>query len=503
MTTPDLPTPETEPTAPTPAPSGAYSSAALWTAVWAGKATAALSRISGRGGGTTLPGDVARLIDPHVLRKLSRDLKFGSIVITGTNGKTTTARLISWLLEGAGHRVVSNRSGANLIFGVTAATLKNAGGSGHLRADWGVFEIDEASLPKAIDEIQPRAALVLNLFRDQLDRYGELESIAKKIEGALADLPAGSQALLNADDPRVAEIGSNLNHPPLWFGLDDTTVAERELPHAADARTCPRCGASLIFDAVYVGHDGVYRCPNGDFQRPTPGITAQKIKLDGFDSIAMTVHSASANYPSENTAATQPLKPQASKDQRIALPLGGLYNAYNVLAAYTAGIILGLEPAYIAQRLQNFRAAFGRQERMEFRGRHLNLVLSKNPAGFNETLRTAVDLAKGNNFLIALNDRKADGTDVSWIWDVDFERLGGKARALVPAGNRANDLAVRFKYAGVGASPPETDPGKALDALVKATPEGETAHLLCTYTAMLDLRAELVRRGWAKPYWET
>src|SRR5487761_877149 len=455
-------------------------------AVWAGKATGALSRFSRRGGGTTLPGDVARAIDPDILRKLSQDLKFGSIVITGTNGKTTTARLISWLLEGAGHTVVSNRSGANLIFGATAAALESAKANGRLSADWGVFEIDEASLPKAIDEIQPKAALVLNLFRDQLDRYGELESIAKKIESALANLPTGSTAILNADDPRVAEIGSNLIHRPLWFGLDDTTVAEHELPHAADARTCPRCGASLIFDAVYVGHDGVYRCPNGDFQRPTPDLTASSITLDGFDRIAMTVRS-----------------PEATADQRIALSLGGLYNAYNVLAAYTAGVTLGLDPDYIAHRLQDFRAAFGRQERMEFRGRHLNLVLSKNPAGFNETLRTAVDLAGGNNFIIALNDRKADGTDVSWIWDVDFERLQGKARALIPGGNRANDLAVRFKYAGVGASPPETDPGKALDALVKAMPEGETAHVLCTYTAMLDLRAELVRRGWAKPYWET
>jgi UDP-N-acetylmuramyl tripeptide synthase len=140
---------------------------------------------------------------------------------------------------------------------------------------------------------------------------------------------------------------------------------------------------------------------------------------------------------------------------------------------------------------------------MEFRGRHLNLVLSKNPAGFNETLRTAVDLAKGQNFIIGLNDRKADGTDVSWIWDVDFEHLKGKAKTVVPAGSRAHDIAVRLKYAGVPATEPETDPGKALDLLVKVTGEGDTAFLLCTYTAMLDLRAELVRRGWAKPYWET
>ncbi len=449
-------------------------------AVWAGKATGALSRISRLGGGTTLPGDVARAIDPDVLRKLSHDLKQGAVVISGTNGKTTTARLISWLLEGAGYSVVSNRAGANLIFGATAAALEKADANGKLNVDWGVFEIDEASLGRAVDEIQPRAAIVLNLFRDQLDRYGELETIAKRIEAALARLPDSSRAILNADDPRVAEIGLGLERPPLWFGLDDPSVAMTELPHAADARTCPRCGASLLFDAVYVGHDGVYRCPNGDFARPVPDLVATHIDLNGFESLAMGVSGV-----------------------RIELPLGGLYNCYNALAAFAAGEALGLDPAFIADRLRTVRAAFGRQERLEAKGRALNLVLSKNPAGFNETLRTAVDLAGGKNFLIGLNDKKADGTDVSWIWDVDFERLRGPAHVVVPAGIRAHDLAVRLKYAGVQAAPPEPDPARALDALIEATPEGETAHLLCTYTAMLDLRAELVRRGWAKPYWET
>ena len=449
-------------------------------AVWAGKATGALSRISRRGGGTTLPGDVARMIDPNVLAKLAKDLTKGSIVITGTNGKTTTARLLTWLLEGAGNKVVSNRAGANLIFGATAAALDKAGPDGKLRADWGVFEIDEASLPKAVDEIKPKAVVVLNLFRDQLDRYGELESIAKKIEQALSALPENSTAILNADDPRVAEIGLGLPNPPLWYGLDDTTVAAHELPHAADARTCPKCGASLSFAAVYVGHDGVYECPNHDFKRPTPEITAKNIKLTGFDRFAADI---------EGT--------------RVEVQLGGLYNCYNVLAAFVAARTLGLDPAYIAERLKNFRAAFGRQERVEFRGRILNLVLSKNPAGFNETLRTAVELAKGENFLIGLNDRKADGTDVSWIWDVDFELLKARAKTIVPAGNRAYDMALRLKYAEVDAAQPETEPGKALDLLIKTTSEGDIAHLLCTYTAMLDLRAELVRRGWAKPYWET
>ena len=449
-------------------------------AVWAGKATGALSRITRRGGGTTLPGDVARAIDPKILTRLAEDLTHGAVVITGTNGKTTTARLVTWLFEGIGQRVVSNRAGANLIYGVTAAALGKAGTDGKLKADWGVFEIDEASLPRAVEEIQPKATLVLNLFRDQLDRYGELETIAKKIEKALSALPDDAHVILNADDPRVAEIGLSLPHKPTWFGLDDVAVAGKQLPHAADARTCPRCGASLLFDAVYIGHDGVYRCPNGDFARPQPDLTATDIVLDGFDSLMLTI---------EGT--------------RIAMPLGGLYNCYNVLAAYATACSLGLDGRYIAERLKTFRAAFGRQERIEFRGRRLVLVLSKNPAGFNETVRTAVELARGENFLIGLNDRKADGTDVSWIWDVDFEQLKGRAKLVIPAGVRAHDLAVRLKYAGVEAQPPETDPGKALDALVKQTNEGDTTYLLCTYTAMLDLRAELVRRGWAQPYWET
>jgi len=449
-------------------------------AVWAGKATGTLSRMTRRGAGTTLPGDVARAIDPNILTELARDLTHGSVVITGTNGKTTTARLVTWLLEGAGHRVVSNRAGANLIFGATAAALDRAGANGKLKADWGVFEIDEASLPRAIKEIQPTATLVMNLFRDQLDRYGELESIAKTIEQALNNASENATAVLNADDPRVAEIGLDLRRKPLWYGLEDERVASRILPHAADARTCPRCGASLIFDAVYVGHDGVYRCPNHDFARPQPDIKATDIELNGFDSLAMTV---------EGT--------------RIEMPLGGLYNCYNVLAAFAAACSIGLDAKYISERLKTFKAAFGRQERIDFRGRHLILVLSKNPAGFNETLRTAVELAKGENFILGLNDRKADGTDVSWIWDVDFEQLQSHAKTVIPAGVRANDLAVRLKYAGVTAQEPQTEPEKALDELIASTSEGDIAYVLCTYTAMLDIRAELVRRGWAQQYWET
>jgi lipid II isoglutaminyl synthase (glutamine-hydrolysing) len=447
-------------------------------AVLAGKATGGLSRLTGRGGGTTFPGDVARAIDPHVLTRLAQGLTHGSIVVTGTNGKTTTARLISALLDG---RVVANRAGANLIYGATAAAVQAAGASGRLKADWGVFEIDEATLPAAVEEIQPRVVLVGNLFRDQLDRYGELEHSAAAIERALKRLPQTATAVLNADDPRVGEIGLGLERPPLWYGLDDPEVSAAHLPHAADARTCPRCGSALVFGRVYVGHDGAYRCPTGDFARPRPDVVARDIDLEGLDRLALSIDG-----------------------RRVEVQLGGLYNAYNVTAAFAVGRALGLEPEHIAERLRTVAAAFGRQERFEAMGRTFTLLLAKNPTGFNSVVQDSIRLAQGRHFLVALNDRLADGTDVSWIWDVDFEHLRGQAEHVVPSGVRAADMAVRLKYAEVAnVAAPEPDLGKAVDKLIELTPEGAHCYLLCTYTAMLDLRAELVRRGWAQPYWET
>ncbi|MBO0685632.1 MAG: DUF1727 domain-containing protein, partial [Candidatus Dormibacteraeota bacterium] len=419
-------------------------------------------------------------IDPSVLRRLSGDLKAGAVLVTGTNGKTTTARLVSSLLEGLPARVVANRAGANLIYGATAAAVARAGLDGRLRAEWGVFEIDEASLPAAVAEIRPRAVLVGNLFRDQLDRYGELEMLARTIESALARLPQGARAVLNADDPRVGEIGLKLPRPPLWYGLNDPRVASGSLPHAADARTCPRCGSTLRFEQVYVGHDGVYVCPTGDFRRPEPDLAATEIELEGLDRTALTVGGV-----------------------RVEVPLGGLYNAYNLVGAFAVGSALGLNRDYMARRLATVAAAFGRQERFELEGRRFTMMLAKNPTGFNEILREAGRLAQGRYFLIGLNDRIADGRDVSWIWDVDFERLRGRAELVVPTGVRAHDLAVRLKYAGVEAGPPEPDLGRALDRLRAGLPEGQEGFLLCTYTAMLDLRALLVERGWLRPYWET
>ena len=454
----------------------------LTAAVLAGKATAAASRLTRRGGGATLPGDVARWVDAGVLRSLTRQLGEGAVLITGTNGKTTTSRLVSLLLSEPAAPVLANRTGANLIFGLTAAAVAAASPGGRLRRRWAVLEVDEATLPLAVEEVQPRLVLAGNLFRDQLDRYGELEKIARVIQRALERLPEGSRAVLNADDPRIAEIGLNLRPAPVWYGLDSPNVARAELPHAADARTCPRCGQALQFSAVYVGHQGAYRCPEGHFERPRLDIAGRDVKLAGLDAVALTVG-----------------------ETRLELPIGGLFNAYNLLGAYAIGAALGLQPDFIAERLRGAAAAFGRLERIEARGRTLTMLLAKNPASFNEVLVAATQLAQSEHVLLALNDRIADGRDVSWIWDVDFEMLrDGPGRTVVPTGLRAHDLAVRLKYAEVGGvAAPEPDLGRALDLLLEQTPAGGEAHLLCTYTAMLEMRAEITRRGWARPYWQT
>ncbi|WP_434004982.1 MurT ligase domain-containing protein [Candidatus Dormibacter sp.] len=458
----------------------------LLAAVLAGKAAGTASRLVGQGGGTTLPGLVASRIEPRTLALLAERLTAGSVLITGTNGKTTTSRLIASLLQGLPARVVANRAGANLVTGHTSAVLAGAGLTGRFRADWGVFEVDEATLPSAVAELKPRAVVVGNLFRDQLDRYGELEMLALTIERGLEALPEGATAVLNADDPRTAEIGYRLGERRgrlkiLWYGLDDPAVAISELPHAADARTCPRCGSRLDFRQVYVGHDGDYTCPTGDFGRPERDLSATSVQLDGLDGVRFTVGGV-----------------------QVGAALGGLYNAYNLLGAFATGTALGLKPGYMVERLGEVPAAFGRQERFLHQGRRFTLMLAKNPAGFNEILREAERLGGGRHFLLGLNDRIADGRDVSWIWDVDFELLGGDcaAETLIATGVRAYDLALRLKYAGLKATV-EVDLNRALDRLLEAVPAGAEGFILCTYTAMLDVRALLVRRGSLRPYWRT
>jgi UDP-N-acetylmuramyl tripeptide synthase len=450
----------------------------------AGKLTAALSRGLRRGGGTTLPGDVSRWVDPTILTKLSRSLSDGTIVVTGTNGKTTTAALLRHILEAQGHPTVANQAGANLIFGVTAAVVNRASWSGDLPATTGLFEIDEASLPRLVHEVAPGTIVVTNLFRDQLDRYGELETTAAHIRGALTQGPEGMTAVLNADDPMVAALGDDLPRV-IYAGLDDPALLQPELSHGADAKFCPRCGSAFIFDGVYFGHVGHYRCPRGDFTRPSPDVRATSVSIDGMDGMRLRVT-------------------DGVHDVSVEVPLSGLYNAYNVVLALAAAKALNVPLAKSAAALRDFAPAFGRMERTVVDGHPAFLLLAKNPTGFNEVLRTAIQFGHATSFLIALNDRIADGQDVSWIWDVDFEQLTGAARHIVLSGDRALDLRVRLKYAELPDDRIEvvSDWRSALERAAQATPAGETIFILPTYTAMLALRAVLTRNGALQPYWQ-
>ena len=435
-----------------------------------------LSRLAGAGGGTTLPGKLLWKLDPGAIDRLAARLPLGSALVSATNGKTTTAAMAASIL-GPRIRLAHNNSGANLVSGVASTLL-----AAH-HAQLGLLEVDEGALPEVARRVRPRAVCLGNLFRDQLDRYGELEHVAERWRAAVGDLASDAVLVVNGDDPQVGDLARERDGA-VTFGVDDPRQARPSLQHAADSKYCVLCGTPYEYAAAYVGHLGDYRCPSCGHARPPLDVVARRIELAGLDGVSFDL-----------------CAPDGIR--RVALGLPGLYNVYNALAASALALALGASLDEVVQGLERFTAAFGRFERIPVGERSLLVLLIKNPAGANEAVRTLVAGAPPRVVAIALNDAIADGQDVSWIWDVDFERLRGRAHVVVPAGTRAHDLAVRFKYAGVQAAPPEPDPARALDALIEATPEGETAHLLCTYTAMLDLRAELVRRGWAKPYWET
>jgi UDP-N-acetylmuramyl tripeptide synthase len=459
--------------------------ARLTAAIVAGQLTGALSRRLGRGGGTTLPGQVSQLVDRGSLTKLGAALRDGSVVVTGTNGKTTTTRLIASILRAAGRRVVHNRSGANLVSGVASALVGSAHPAGRVGGDVGLFEVDEASVAAVVAALRPRVLAVNNLFRDQLDRYGEVTYVARTWRRAVERLDGRSVLVLNADDPSVAALGRGAPGPVVYVGVDDLSQAGPRLEHTADARLCPICGGRLRYSAVFYGHVGHYACPDCGFARPRPGIAAGAVAPEAADRTRAALATPAGAI-------------------ELSLPLPGLYNVYNALLALGVAHALGLSLAGAAATAGHFSAAFGRIERVAVDGRTAFLALVKNPVGFNQVLRSLLATEEGAHVLIAINDRLADGTDVSWLWDVDVDTLASRAGALTVSGTRAEDMLVRLKYGGV-------DPSRvalvrplaaAFDRALAAVQPGGTLYVLPTYTAMLELRAELARRGLVAPFWE-
>jgi lipid II isoglutaminyl synthase (glutamine-hydrolysing) len=441
------------------------------------RAVAGMSRLAGAGGGTTLPGKLLWKLDPDAVDRLAGRLPRGSALISATNGKTTTAAMAASILRPS-VRLAHNRAGANLVSGVASALVASRD------AQLGLFEVDEAALPELARRVAPRAVSLGNLFRDQLDRYGELELLAGRWREMARSLPEGATLVANGDDPQLGAIAED-RPGSVVFGLDDPRQGSPELQHAADSKWCVRCGTPYEYATAYIGHLGDYRCPNCGHARPPLDLAAREILLNGLESVSFSLETAEGK-------------------RRVELRVPGLYNVYNALAAAALTRALGAPLDAVVEGLQGFSAAFGRFERIEVDGRSLLVLLIKNPAGANEVVRTLVAGGAPKLLLVALNDEIADGRDVSWIWDVDFEPLLGGLERLVATGERAAELALRFKYAGLDDSRIEVVPEleQALDRALELTPSGSELAALPTYTAMLALREIVARRGHTRPYWE-
>jgi UDP-N-acetylmuramyl tripeptide synthase len=455
-------------------------------AIAAAKGAAQVSRRFRLGGGTALPGLVAERLDPQIVRGMAGRLGRGSVLVTGTNGKTTTSRLLRSIARAAALKPVANRAGSNLMRGIAAALVESAQLSGSYSARQlrlGIFEVDEATLAEATRAVRPRAIVFNNLFRDQLDRYGEVEHVASVWRDVITSLPEATALVLNADDPAVASLADRAGGPVLYYGVEDAFWSGDRLEHAADARWCPSCSSELEYAGVFYGHLGHWKCGKCGTSRPSPTVVGKRVRTE------------------ENGLSLE--MALSGSEVSASVPLTGLYNGYNALAAAAAATVLGIAADAVEKGLEASTAAFGRQERLIVRGRRVEVILAKNPAGLNQVLRTIMAGEASRNIVLFLNDNIADGRDVSWIWDVDFELLAGKVRSLTVSGRRAWDMALRLKYAGVDAFPDvEPDARQALQKALGGTPEGETLYVVPTYTAMLEVRDLLAKWGGRGAFWQ-
>ncbi len=453
-----------------------------FVALVAAKAAREALRATGRGA-TTLPGLVALFIDERVASDLAARLAHGVVLVTGTNGKTTTSRMLADIVRLDRWRPVHNRAGANLARGIASALIADATWIGEPRADGAIFEVDEASIVAVARLVRPRVVLVTNLFRDQLDRYGELDTVARRMRDAAAALPEDATLVLNADDPIVSRLGEGFSGRVVRFGIDDERVVGALAQNVSDLTHCPRCRARLEYRRVVLGHVGDYRCRRCGFARPHPEVAASRVetRVDGTR-----------------------LALGAGEGAIVEVPLPGIYNAYNALAAIAVAHELGVPMDTTARALAAFRPAFGRLESIDAQGRRLRLVLVKNPAGFNAAASTLLAAAGSVRLLAALNDLDADGRDVSWIWDADFEALAPRVEWAVVTGLRARDLALRLKYAGVPQERMHVVDGaqSAIRAALERGNPGDEIVVVATYTAMLALRHALAELGHTKEFWE-
>jgi lipid II isoglutaminyl synthase (glutamine-hydrolysing) len=444
-----------------------------YTKLEVARAAGRVSRAAGRGGGSAAPGRLLLRMAPRAIATLAKRMRGGIVLVSATNGKTTTARMLATILEADGREVVHNRAGANTHWGVSTALAEGKG-------DTGVFEVDEAWLPLLAAELRPRLVVLGNLFRDRLDGYGELDRLVGLWRGLLHSSAAPEAVVVNADDPVLAAPGgvlSGAGAKPVLFGVEDLHLGTRSPEHPHEGHTCAGCDDPLLYTRAFLGQLGHYRCARCRRMRPRPAIHAVGVREEGLEGVSATI-----------------VLPATTLTVRLGLP--GLHNVYNALAASAAALQLGAAAESIRTGLESVQPPFGRGETIAVQGCPVALSLVKNPVGVNATLRLlSADRARHPLHLwLALNDEEPDGRDVSWIWDADFERISSLVGAATCSGHRAAELALRLKYAGWDCP---LDVDEDLDASFERALARAPRSLvvLPTYTALLGLRGVLNRRG--------
>ncbi len=461
--------------------------ARLAFAISAGKLAGASGRFFRIGGGTSLPGMIARRIDPNVLKSVVGASKARKIVITGSNGKTTTARMTAAIADAGGRRVSQNRTGSNLLQGVTSVAVNFANIFGQLDSDVLLFEIDEGTIPLAVPEIQPDVVVITNIFRDQLDRYGELYAVAGALNKMLEDLPESATILLNGNDPQVANFGENTKAKRLFFGLETTEVGTPVPEQSADIIRCIHCHSDLEYKIAYMSHLGIYRCPTCGYTLPNLDIAATSVQL-----------AADGEGPSH----VQYRTPEG--EVTLEIPLPGLHNVYNAAAAIGAAMAAGFDMSKVQQAISGIRPAFGRLEKIQAGDKNIYLTFVKNPTSFNLMLRLIAQHAGQKHMLLAVSHTVVDGEDFAWLWDVEVEDMVPNILDVVCSGNKCEELATRLKYAEVPIDRITmiADREAALDAALNQVEPGGTLYIMSGYTPTQELRRIMQKRGWVKHFWE-
>jgi len=466
---------------------GPLRQARLSLAISAGKLAGASGRMLGVGGGTSLPGMVARRIDPDVLKAVMSGSTAKKIVITGSNGKTTTSRMIAEMARESGHRISHNRSGSNLVQGVTSVAVNFANVFGQLQSDVLVFEIDEGTMPHVVPEIQPDVVVITNIFRDQLDRFGELYAVARGLDRVLEGLPETSTIVLNGNDPQVANFGLNAKARRLFFGLNTTEVGSPVPDISADVIRCIHCQEDLEYKVAYLSHLGLYRCPNCGYTLPDLDVAATSVRL-----------APDGKGPTHATFSTP------AGELEVTIPLPGVHNVYNATAAVGAALAAGFPKEKLPGALARLQPAFGRLEEIKAGDQTIYLAFVKNPTSFNLIMRLIMQHPGQKHLLLAASHTVVDGEDFSWLWDIDLEEIAPEVVDAICSGNKPEELAMRLKYAQV---PTERirlieDREQALDAALKNAGPGGTLYILATYSPTQELRRIMQKRGWVRHFWE-